>query len=134
MNEWSKKTLELVTTKNYLDQLQIIYPHEEGERDISEETLNSIRHSFEKKDKKGFLNKLLGLERFPYKDSYIAFLRKDRTALDTLVQIGTKKTSTILKSPVIVRGNGSDLAKSVKGMLKQPPNSAIKGEKPPRGT
>lgn len=81
MNPWSQKTLQLVTTQDYLDQLQKIYVHEEGERDVTEGTIQSIRDTFESGDAEGLLTHLLGLEKFPYKDSYIAFLRKDRTAI-----------------------------------------------------
>lgn len=82
MNYWSQKTLELVTAQNYLDKLQIIYPHEEGEREVSEEVLKSITTSFITKNNFELIDKLLGLEKFPYKDSYVAFLRKDRTAIE----------------------------------------------------
>jgi hypothetical protein len=82
MNEWSEKTLRLVREYNYLDRLQEIYPHEEGERDVSQEVIDSIRESFEARNNNALLNKLLDLEKFPYKDSYVAFLRKDRGAIE----------------------------------------------------
>jgi hypothetical protein len=81
MNPWSLKTIELVTTQNYLDQLQLIYAHEEGERNVLTATLDSIRVSFEAKDETKLMDQLLSLEKFPYKDSYVGFLRKDRTAI-----------------------------------------------------
>jgi len=82
MNEWAKRTLQLVMEQDYLDKLQKVYPHEEGERDVAQSTLDSIRQSFEKRNEKVLLNQLLSLEKFPYKDSYIGFLRKDRTAIE----------------------------------------------------
>lgn len=81
MHTFSRKTIDLVTKENYLDRLQQIYSHEEGERDVSETTLNEIRDAFSRRNETELLNKLLGLEKFPYKDSYVAFLRKDRTAI-----------------------------------------------------
>lgn len=81
MNEWSQRTVNLVTEENYLDRLQEVYPHEEGARDFDEEALTLIRESFAVRDNTGLLNKLLDLERFPYKDSYVGFLRKDRGAI-----------------------------------------------------
>lgn len=81
MNEWSKRTLSLVNDQDYLDKLQQIYPHEEGERDVAQSTLNSIRQSFAQRDEASLLDKLLNLDKFPYKDSYVAFLRSDRTAI-----------------------------------------------------
>lgn len=82
MNEWSKRTLQLVAEQDYLDKLQKVYPHEEGERDVEQSVLDSIRQSFNKRDERALLDQLLSLERFPYKDSYIGFLRKDRTSID----------------------------------------------------
>lgn len=81
MNHWSSRTLSLVTSKDYLDRLQDIYPHEEGARDVDGRLLEEIKQSFERKDGITLLNKLLDLEKFPYKDSYVGFLRKDRSAI-----------------------------------------------------
>lgn len=82
MNYWSNRTLELVTTGDYLDALQNIYPHEEGQRQVDDTVLESIATSFTEQNYIQLLDKLLGLEKFPYKDSYVAFLRKDRTAIE----------------------------------------------------
>lgn len=46
MNIWSQKTIEFAKTQDYLDQLQLIYPNEEGERDISQSVLDSITYAF----------------------------------------------------------------------------------------
>jgi hypothetical protein len=82
MNEWGKKTVSIANKSNYLDQLQSIYSHEEGERVISAETIQEITEAFKNKNQTKLINLLLGLEKFPYKDSYVAFLRKDRKALE----------------------------------------------------
>ena len=82
MNEWSERTLRLVLEQDYLDRLQEIYPQEEGERDVAQAILESIKQSFEKKDEKTLLEQLLRLEKFPYKDSYVGFLRKDRSSIE----------------------------------------------------
>lgn len=82
MNEWSQKTLQLVTTQNYLDRLQEVYPHEENEREIDETILNSIKLAFDERNDINLLNRLLDLDKFPYKDSYVGFLRKDRTSIE----------------------------------------------------
>lgn len=81
MNNWARRTLELVTTQNYLDELQTVYPHEDAERDVSEDTINEIRRLFSARDNAGLLDTLLDLEKFPYKDSYVGFLRRDRDAI-----------------------------------------------------
>lgn len=82
MNEWATRTLDLVNNQDYLDRLQQVYPHEEGEREVGPEVLDSIRQSFAERDGTALLDQLLNLEKFPYKDSYIAFLRTDRSAID----------------------------------------------------
>lgn len=82
MNEWSTRTLDLVNNQNYLDKLQEVYPHEEGERDVDPDALDAIRQSFADGDDSALLDQLLNLEKFPYKDSYIAFLRSDRGAIE----------------------------------------------------
>lgn len=64
-----------------MDRLQEIYPHEEGIRDVDERLIDSIRDLFAAGDHAALLNRLLDAERFPYKDSYIAFLRTDRSAI-----------------------------------------------------
>ncbi len=81
-NVWSIRTVELVTTQNYLDQLQKIYPQSEGERNIEDEVLDRIRESFEARDDNTLINRLLDLEKFPTKDSYVGFLRRDRGSIE----------------------------------------------------
>lgn len=81
MNEWARRTLQLVKEENYLDRLQEIYPHEQGERSFDSSIERRIRRNFQSRKYLSLLNQLLDLEKFPYKDSYVAFLRKDRGSL-----------------------------------------------------
>lgn len=81
MNKWAKATVRLVTKSNYLDRLQEIYPHEDVDRDVDEGTINAIKKAFKARNNSALLNKLLDLEKFPYKDSYVGFLRRDRKAI-----------------------------------------------------
>lgn len=81
MNEWSRRTLHLVETQDYLDRLHTVYPNEEGERNIEASVIDTIRQFYERRDEINLLSMLLDLEKFPYKDSYVAFLRRDRTAI-----------------------------------------------------
>ena len=82
MNDWARRTTQLVSEGDYLDRLHEIYPHEEGVRTFDKKMENRIRRHYRSKDKYGLLNELLELEKFPYKDSYVAFLRKDRGAIE----------------------------------------------------
>lgn len=81
MNEWSKKTIKLAKTQNYLDRLYCIYPNELETRSIYREAIGVIERLFRNKECEELLNKLLDLEKFPFKDSYVGFLRKDRSAI-----------------------------------------------------
>ena len=81
-NPWSIRSVELVTTQNYLDQLQEIYPQSEGERNTAADVLDRIRESFEARDDNALINRLLDLEKFPTKDSYVGFLRRDRGSIE----------------------------------------------------
>lgn len=82
MNEWARCTLDLVHNEDYLDMLQGIYAHEDGARTVPKKSISAIRTSFENKDETTLISQLLDLGKFPYKDSYVAFLRKDRTAIE----------------------------------------------------
>jgi len=81
MKEWSKKTLEIVNTKDYLDRLQEIYPHEDAPREVDDKTIMIVEEFYEEKDCALLIEILLELEKFPYKESYVAFLRKDKDAI-----------------------------------------------------
>lgn len=81
MNKWALKSVEFAKKKDYLDRLQEVYPVEPKKRTIEQKSIDGIRKAFKTGNKAALLNQLLGLKKFPYKDSYVAFLRKDRTAI-----------------------------------------------------
>lgn len=81
MNEWAKKTVRLAKMKDYLDRLYEIYPSDSMQRQVDLSIINSIEETFINRDCIGLLNRLLDLDKFPFKDSYISFLRSDRTAI-----------------------------------------------------
>jgi len=82
VNEWSQRTLEIVGG-DYLDKLQTIYPNPEEEtREASDLVKQQIDSMMQEQNCISLLNTLLDLEIFPFKDSYIAFLRKDRTSIE----------------------------------------------------
>ncbi|MEW6386884.1 MAG: restriction endonuclease [Thermodesulfobacteriota bacterium] len=95
MNEWSQRTLQLVNEHNYLDRLHEIYAHEEGKRKINRRTIASIQEAFKARNNIVLLNKLLDLDKFPYKDSYVAFLRKDREAIERNPQTANRICSRL---------------------------------------
>lgn len=83
MNIWTEKSIELASQKNYLDLLYKIYPMSVNlRREINETTKDKIKNYLEKQDKKNLLLTLLKLELFPIKDSYVAYFKKDKSAID----------------------------------------------------
>lgn len=82
MNEWSEKSIKLARTGNYLDRLYDIYPNDPVLRSIEEPILEDIKKFYLEKNCVALLNKLLDLDKFPFKDSYVSFLRSDRSAIN----------------------------------------------------
>ncbi|MFH0927053.1 MAG: restriction endonuclease [Candidatus Micrarchaeota archaeon] len=82
MNHWTGLSVEFANQRNYLDELFKIYPVvPEGIRDIDKKKWKLIKNAFEKKDKTGLLNLLLSMELFPIKDSYVAYIKRDPSAI-----------------------------------------------------
>lgn len=83
MNHWAKLSIELANQRDYLDQLFKVYPLvPEVIRDVDPKKLKKIENAFKSKEKKKLLDELLGLKLFPIKDSYVAYLKKDRASVD----------------------------------------------------
>jgi len=83
MNHWTTLSIEYANQRNYLDDLFRVYPCiPEGIRDIDQEKWQAIEKAFEKRDNSGLLKTLLSLDLFPIKDSYVAYLKRDPSALE----------------------------------------------------
>lgn len=83
MNLWTQKSINLATQSNYLDQLYRVYPMSVNLRcELSEQIQKDIRTHLANKDGKKLLEVLLKQEIFPIKDSYIAYLKRDKTAIE----------------------------------------------------
>ncbi len=82
MNYWTKLSIEYANQRNYLDDLFSVYPTiPNGIRDINQELWEEVEKSFNKKDNTSLIENLLKLELFPIKDSYVAYLKRDKTAI-----------------------------------------------------
>jgi len=82
MNPWTAMSIEFANQRNYLDELFRVYPCiPEGLRDIDRGQWKLIEQAFHRKDKLALLRCLLELDLFPIKDSYVAYLRRDPSAL-----------------------------------------------------
>jgi hypothetical protein len=76
-------SIQFANQRNYLDELFKIYPTiPEGIRDIDQRTWKEIEKAFNQKNKVELLRLLLSLDLFPIKDSYVAYLKRDSSAID----------------------------------------------------
>lgn len=82
MNPWTQRSIKLAQHENYLDMLLDVYPmNPETTRDIDPKKWSLVEKYFESADLSGLVSTLLTLELFPIKDSYIAYLKRDKSAL-----------------------------------------------------
>ncbi|MFA5292921.1 MAG: restriction endonuclease [Phycisphaerae bacterium] len=82
MNYWTKLSIEYANQRHYLDDLFVVYPTiPEGIRDIEKSKLLHIERAFKKKDNIALMDELLDCEIFPIKDSYVAYLKRDQSAI-----------------------------------------------------
>lgn len=83
MNHWIKLSIEYANQRSYLDDLFQVYPTiPEGIREIDSELWEGVEKAFEKRDNKALLENLLKANLFPIKDSYVAYLKRDKSALE----------------------------------------------------
>lgn len=83
MNRWTQLSIELANQRDYLDQLFRVYPLvPEVIRDVDETKWKRVEAAFKINDKKELIKSLLDLELFPIKDSYVAYLRRDKDSIN----------------------------------------------------
>lgn len=83
MNKWTELSIEYANQKSYLDDLFRVYPTiPEGIRNINTEKWNNVEQAFTARNNSQLISGLLELDLFPIKDSYVAYLRKDSTAIE----------------------------------------------------
>lgn len=82
MNYWTQLSIDYANQRSYLDDLFQVYPTiPEGIRDIDNDLWKGVEKAFKKKDNVALLENILKLDIFPLKDSYVAYLRRDKEAL-----------------------------------------------------
>ncbi len=82
MNNWTELSIEYANQSSYLDDLFQIYPTiPEGIRDIDKNIWKKVETEFSNKNNDALIRELVKLDLFPMKDSYIAYLRRDKTAI-----------------------------------------------------
>src|SRR3989338_752119 len=83
MNPWMRLSIHYASQRSYLDDLFHIYPTiPEGIRELDPGLWQEVEKAFEARDNTALLKSLLKLNLFPIKDSYVAYLRKDKNALE----------------------------------------------------
>ncbi len=83
INHWIKLSIEYASQRSYLDDLFQVYPTiPDGIRELNGELWKGVEKAFKKRDNTTLLKSLLKLNLFPIKDSYVAYLKRDKTAIE----------------------------------------------------
>ncbi|GAA8146141.1 hypothetical protein HpNP29_08610 [Helicobacter pylori] len=83
VNYWTKLSIEYANQCSYLDDLFQVYPTiSEGLREIDSKIWSNVEYHFKRKDNLALITELLNLDLFPIKDSYMAYLKRDKSALE----------------------------------------------------
>lgn len=82
MNPWTKKSIEIANEQNYLDRLLDVYPmNPEGPRELDPQKWSEVEKYFSDRNLPELIKTLLKFDLFPIKDSYIAYLKRDKGAI-----------------------------------------------------
>lgn len=82
MNKWTQLSIEYANQRSYLDDLFQVYPTiPEGIREIDISKWEKVETAFNNQDNYKLINELLAFDLFPIKDSYVAFLKRDKSAI-----------------------------------------------------
>ena len=83
MNPWTELSIEYAQQRSYLDDLFHVYPTiPEGIREIDKDKWGNVEKAFTSKDNKKLVNELLKMDLFPVKDSYVAYLKRDKSSIE----------------------------------------------------
>ena len=99
MSEWIKKSIKIANSDGYLDKLHQIYPvGDNTSRILTKTTIEKIKTAYVNKNRMELINSVLDLERFPFKDPYVALLHcQNRKFLKTNPQTVNRITDKLLK-------------------------------------
>ncbi len=82
MNYWAELSIEYASQRSYLDDLFHVYPTiPEGIREVNENNWSLVEKAFDERNDLQLLQVLLSLDLFPIKDSYIAYLKRDKESI-----------------------------------------------------
>jgi hypothetical protein len=82
MNYYTQLSIDYASQRSYLDDLFQVYPTiPDGIRDIDTKLFSQVEDSFHNQDNLKLLSTLLKMDLFPIKDSYIAYLKRDKESI-----------------------------------------------------
>ena len=82
MNYFLIQSIELANSRNYLDELFRVYPMSpDSLREIDAQKWSAFEKEFKQNNQTKIIQSLLDFELFPIKDSYVAYLRRDKSAI-----------------------------------------------------
>ena len=82
MNYWTELSITYAAQRSYLDDLFQVYPTiPEGIRVLDEDKWKTIEKAFKQKHNEDLIDRLLTMELFPIKDSYIAYFKRDKSSV-----------------------------------------------------
>ncbi|MCA4777993.1 hypothetical protein OBK22_11960 [Empedobacter falsenii] len=83
MNYWTQLSIEYASQRNYLDDLFKVYPTiPEGIRSLDTVKWNKVENAFNSQNNDELIKSLLALDLFPIKDSYVAYLKRDKSSIE----------------------------------------------------
>ena len=83
MHKFLAQSIEYANQRSYLDDLFRVYPTiPNGIREVNNEIWNEVERSFYAHDNRALIESLLKMDLFPVKDSYVAYLKNDKKAID----------------------------------------------------
>lgn len=82
MNRFLEMSLDYASQRSYLDDLFSVYPTiPNGIREINHTVWEKVQCAYEAKDNLELVRAMLELELFPIKDSYVAYMKRDKGSL-----------------------------------------------------
>lgn len=82
LNPWIEMSIGYANQRSYLDDLFQVYPTvPEGIRDMDDLLWKDVEKAFRQRNNVLLLENLFKLDLFPIKDSYVAYLKRDKEAL-----------------------------------------------------
>ncbi len=81
MNPWVRKSIDLANRDDYLDKLHAVYPLRQPTfRTLDPKDIKAVARAFESKKPEELIRSLFQLDKFPYDDPYVSFLRNGPAA------------------------------------------------------